>query len=173
MLKRLWFIALPVLVSCQAIREANEKADLAYFPPAGSVWVLEKKIVAPKRTLNLMIIDGKVHDSFFRWNRYKPACSLDFRTTTREETIIRPARFVITRVERQTETIDSTVGNFMTIMHVTSADNADIRSITCQTWNSYGPASYVSIEDMKEATRGILTLQIKGQDEDTSKKKNG
>ncbi|HID49018.1 MAG TPA: hypothetical protein EYP40_05290 [Chromatiales bacterium] len=165
MLKRLWFIALPVLVSCQAIREANQKADLAYFPPVGSVWVLEKKLVAPGRSMNLLIIDGKVHDSYFLWNRYKPACSLDFMNPNRDETTIRPTRFVITKVERNTETIDTTTGNSMTIMHVTSADNARIKSITCQGWNSYDPEPYVSIAEMREATRGILRLEIKGQSE--------
>ena len=173
MLKRMLLVTIPLLASCQAIEQANEEADLAYFPPVGSVWVLEKKVVAPRRTLNLLIIDGKVFDSFFRWDNYKPSCSLDFKTTTSEQKTIKPTRFVITRVDTREETIDSTIGNFKTIMYVTSADNPDVVSITCQNWNSYGLGAYVPVKEMREATRGIMTLEIKGEKNEQSQNKNG
>jgi hypothetical protein len=172
MLKKILIIMIPLLVSCQAIEKESEATDLAYFPPVGSVWVVEKKIVAPKRTLNLNIIDGKVHDSFFRWDNYKTSCSLDFKTMTSDEKTIQPTRFVITKVKTREEVINSTTGNFKTIMQVTSADNSYIESITCQSWNSYGALPYVSIDEMQKATKGLMTLEIKKSGEDT-KNKNG
>ncbi|MCG6936002.1 MAG: hypothetical protein LJE73_08915 [Proteobacteria bacterium] len=159
--KKILLLVLPILVSCQAIEEADKKIELEYFPPVGSVWVLEKKVVAPNRTVHLMIIDGKVHDSFLRWNSYKTACSLDFKTMTSDKKEVKPARFVITKVDTEEQTINSTTGNFITIMHVTSTDNSYIESITCQSWNSYSSTPYVTVESMIKATKGIMSLEIK------------
>lgn len=172
MLKKILIIMIPLLVSCQAIEKESEETDLNYYPPVGSVWVVEKKIVAPKRTTNLKIIDGKVFDSWFRWDNYKPVCSLDFKTTTSDEKTIPPTRFVITKVKTREEVINDTTGNFKTIMYVTSADNSYIESITCQSWNSYGGVPYVTIKQMQDTTKGLMTLEIKKSGDDT-KNENG
>ena len=68
---------------------------------------------------------------------------------------------VITKVDTEEQTINSTTGNFITIMHVTSTDNSYIESITCQSWNSYSSTPYVTVESMIKATKGIMSLEIK------------
>lgn len=163
-----------VLAACDHSAVKDETSEF-YAIPVGSTLELNRDITIPPDQVSVLLQDGAVQQKA-NINFYRPNCKFELYPISENARLVRPDRFLITKVfdeneftglhrsyyasQRMVSTDAPETITYATVMHLHSDMQPDVYRMTCKHWESVVDNRYLTISEMRKAMGDIFTLKI-------------
>ena len=167
-------LAVLVLGACDYSHVKDETSQF-YAIPVGSSLVLNTEVTIPPDQVSVLLQDGAILKPG-GVDLYRPNCKFELYSISADARIVRPDRFLITRVYDENEftglqrtyhaglrmmanDAPQTI-TYATVMHLQSELQADVYRMTCKHWESVVEDRYLTVSEMRRAMGEVFTLLI-------------
>jgi hypothetical protein len=177
MMKRIGVVTLLLLVAGCQLAAINENIDSPFYPPpVGSKLILKKDITIPPDNAGVMLQGGQVMNKH-SINQYYPNCRFEVNAVLPTSQEVKADEFQITHVTTNQQEVSiqrdgllkagliMTAGgreylNYSTVMKLSSVNQPQVRTLTCQQWGDPAFGKQVSIVQMRTALGEYFALEL-------------
>ena len=175
-MKRLGVLVLPLMLGACQLASINDNPQSPFYPPpVGSKLTLKKDIQIPPDNAGVMLQGGQIMSNS-GVNQYQPNCRFELNSVSPTEQSVKADVFTITEVKTNSYQVMApssgfvkvglnmaatlSMFNYYTLMRLSSTNQPQVRSLTCQQWGDPAFGKPVSIDQMRMTLGDYFDLEL-------------